>query len=209
MAVRIARRGEGRIPEDTANFERRWDSMSPAVRENDDRVRRFQHALGGPRKLLTACLLLLLEERSAHGYELLGRLEPFGFDRSNPGRIYRSLRWLEEAGFVQPEWETTAVGPARRVYVVSPVGRQALDESAAALRIQAKADGGAVGRYVLRRLRVLAGHKCEFQFVVEARVLVRAQNDSAARRKLERAFGEGRMVDVDVRTTGDVAIRDD
>ncbi|MGI8684464.1 MAG: PadR family transcriptional regulator [Acidimicrobiales bacterium] len=175
--------------------------------QDDAAIRRFEDELSSPRKILRACLLLLLEERAGHGYDLLTRLEPLGFERSNPGRVYRALRWLETAGFVQPNWETTGVGPARRVYELSPSGRHALEISAATLRRQAKSVDDRLARYILGRLRVLSNNKQVFEFTVEAQLSVQAIDATSARRKLERAFGQPHVLDTDVRTTGGVSIR--
>ena len=177
------------------------------VMQDDITARRFEDELSSPRKILRACLLLLLEERAGHGYDLLTRLEPLGFERSNPGRVYRALRWLENAGFVQPTWETTGVGPARRVYELSPSGRHALEISASTLRRQAKLLDDRLSRYMLGRLRVLSNNKQAFEFTVEAQLSVQAIDEMSARRKLERAFGQPHVLDTDVRTTGDVSIR--
>ena len=50
----------------------------------------------GPRgpaeELLRPCLLLLLHESPAHGYELRERLRPLGFNRDDPGRCTGALR---------------------------------------------------------------------------------------------------------------------
>lgn len=173
---------------------------------DDTAIRRFEDELSSPRKILRACLLLLLEERAGHGYDLLTRLEPLGFERSNPGRVYRALRWLENAGFVQPNWETTGVGPARRVYELSPSGRHALEISAATLRRQAKSVDEKLSRYILSRLRVLSNNKQVFEFTVEAHLSVQAIDEPSARRKLERTFGQPHVLDTDVRTTGGVSI---
>ena len=175
--------------------------------QDDIAIRRFEDELSSPRKILRACILLLLEERPGHGYDLLTRLEPLGFERSNPGRVYRALRWLESAGFVQPSWETTGVGPARRVYELSPSGRHALEISAATLRRQAKSVDERLSRYILGRLRSLSNNKQSFEFTVEARLSVQAMDETSARRKLERAFGQPHVLDTDVRTTGGVEIR--
>ena len=177
------------------------------VTQEDAALRRFEDELSSPRKILRACLLLLLEERPGHGYDLLTRLEPLGFERSNPGRVYRALRWLESAGFVRPSWETTGVGPARRVYELSPAGRHALEGAAVTLRRQAKSLDDKLARYVLGRLRVLSTNKQVFEFTVEAHLTVQAMDESSARRKLERTFGQSHVLDTDVRTTGGVAIR--
>ncbi|MGH9177957.1 MAG: PadR family transcriptional regulator [Acidimicrobiales bacterium] len=177
------------------------------VMQDEAAIRRFEDELSSPRKILRACLLLLLEERPGHGYDLLTRLEPLGFERSNPGRVYRALRWLESAGFVRPTWETTGVGPARRVYELSASGRHALEISAATLRRQAKTLDDKLARYVLSRLRVLSNNKQAFEFTVEADLTVQAMDETSARKKLERAFGQPHLLDTDVRTTGGVAIR--
>ncbi|HET7486984.1 MAG TPA: helix-turn-helix transcriptional regulator [Acidimicrobiales bacterium] len=177
------------------------------VMQDDVAIRRFEDELSSPRKILRACLLLLLEERPGHGYDLLTRLEPLGFERSNPGRVYRALRWLESAGFVQPTWETTGVGPARRVYELSPSGRHALEVSAPVLRKQAKSLDERLSKYILGRLRVLANNKQSFEFTIQAHLSVQAMDEVSARRKLERTFGQPHVLDTDVRTTGDVSIR--
>ena len=175
--------------------------------QDDIAIRRFEDELSSPRKILRACILLLLEERPGHGYDLLTRLEPLGFERSNPGRVYRALRWLESAGFVQPNWETTGVGPARRVYELSASGRHALEISAPTLRRQAKSVDERLSRYILGRLRSLSNNKQSFEFTVEARLSVQAMDETSARRKLERTFGQPHVLDTDVRTTGGVQIR--
>lgn len=177
------------------------------VVQHDIAIQRFEDELSSPRKILRACLLLLLDERPGHGYDLLTRLEPLGFERSNPGRVYRALRWLEGVGFVEPTWETTGVGPARRVYQLSPAGRHALEVAAPVLRRQAKSVDERLSRYILGRLRVLSNNKQSFDFTVEAHLSVQAIDEASARRKLERTFGQPHVLDTDVRTTGDVAIK--
>lgn len=122
-------------------------------------IHRFEDELSSPRTILRACLLLLLEERAGHAYDLLTRLEPLGFERSSSGRVYRALRWLESAGFVEPNWDTTGVGAARRVYELSPSGRDALGISVATIRRQAKSVDDRLARYILSRLRVLTKNK--------------------------------------------------
>lgn len=72
------------------------------------------------------CILLLLRDRPTHGYALLQRLCELGVMTNNRARIYRALRWLEDAGFVVCSWDTPQVGAARRVYRTSPAGRRAL-----------------------------------------------------------------------------------
>ena len=82
----------------------------------------FEDELTHPRELLRPCLLLLLAEEPGHGYDLMMRLKPFGFNWGGPGPIYRELRILEDSGAVRSSWEAPGAGPARHVYELTPVG---------------------------------------------------------------------------------------
>ncbi len=85
--------------------------------------------------MLQPILLLLLSEKSAHGYELHERLGAFGLDVSvEPTTVYRYLRRFEEIGLVTSQWETRDAGPARRLYEITPDGRANLQVFSAILR---------------------------------------------------------------------------
>ena len=73
-------------------------------------------------------LLLLLGERSAHGYDLLERLPVLLGEnaRIDMGNLYRVLRGLEEEGFVTSDWDASAPGPAKRRYWLTPEGSNLL-----------------------------------------------------------------------------------
>jgi len=75
-----------------------------------------------------------LREQPAHGYDLLERLRPLGFNRDDPGRLYRALRALENDGLVQSVWEKSSSGPDRRMYELTREGMERLHESVIALR---------------------------------------------------------------------------
>lgn len=84
-----------------------------------------------PRALLAPCLLLLLAEVPGHGYELMERLRPLGFDWGGPGPIYRELRGLEDEGLVASAWSAPRAGPVPRVYHLTEAGHRILDRCAA------------------------------------------------------------------------------
>jgi PadR family transcriptional regulator, regulatory protein PadR len=90
------------------------------------------HALncGLPKEFLRPCLLLLLREQEAHGYELLERIDVFGFDHSDPGALYRALRRLESEGLVRSNWRPSDTGPPKRVYGLTDAGLEELDRRA-------------------------------------------------------------------------------
>ena len=86
----------------------------------------FEGDVAHPRALLAPCLLLLLAEAPGHGYELMERLKPLGFDWGGPGPIYRELRALENNGLVASAWSAPRAGPVPRVYELTNEARNAL-----------------------------------------------------------------------------------
>ena len=87
-----------------------------------------------PKNFIRPCVLLLLRERAGHGYDLIERLAALGFDREDPGRLYRALRALESDGLVRSSWEPSTVGPARRIYEITRAGMEDLHASALGLQ---------------------------------------------------------------------------
>jgi predicted Fe-Mo cluster-binding NifX family protein/DNA-binding PadR family transcriptional regulator len=78
-------------------------------------------------QFLDPALLLLLEQSPAHGYTLLSRMAEFGLEFLAPTVIYRSLREMEERGWITSTWnEEETQGPPRRVYALAPAGHAVL-----------------------------------------------------------------------------------
>jgi PadR family transcriptional regulator PadR len=51
------------------------------------------------------------------------RTARFGFEATNPGTYYRTLRNMEKDGLCKSEWDTSSgAGPARRVYSITDAG---------------------------------------------------------------------------------------
>jgi poly-beta-hydroxybutyrate-responsive repressor len=75
------------------------------------------------RNLLRPCLLLLIFERSGHGYDLIERLDGLGVADVEPGHVYRVLRALERDCSVASSWDTAGGGPARRRYELTAKGK--------------------------------------------------------------------------------------
>lgn len=106
----------------------------------------------GPRNFLHPCLLLLLCERSSHGYDLAERLKPFGVAEGDAGTVYRALRSLERRGLLRSGWAPSSAGPARRTYELTPAGHAELRTWLVALRETSRTLD-----YYLERYTVLAG----------------------------------------------------
>ncbi len=73
-------------------------------------------------EMLNAQLLAMLKGWSAYGYELVQQLEEAGLGEYNKGSIYRALRQMEGLGLVDSMWDTSADGPARRMYSLTRAG---------------------------------------------------------------------------------------
>jgi PadR family transcriptional regulator, regulatory protein PadR len=79
-----------------------------------------------PRNWLVTVILLAVLKRNSYGYELMERLEEFGFEQINSGTLYRTLRQMEQEGLCKSEWETSEGGPARRMYSITEDGESYL-----------------------------------------------------------------------------------
>lgn len=79
-----------------------------------------------PKSFLHPCLLLLLQEEPGYGYDLVNRLKKLGID-DDSASVYRGLRALEQQHAVSSHWHTSSNGPARHMYLLTPVGETQLD----------------------------------------------------------------------------------
>jgi PadR family transcriptional regulator len=74
-------------------------------------------------------VLVVLAERSRHGYELKEEVGAVtGGDRADIANLFRVLRQLESEGIVRSTWDTTGAGPAHRVYRLTSMDRRVLHQ---------------------------------------------------------------------------------
>jgi DNA-binding PadR family transcriptional regulator len=72
-------------------------------------------------------VLLLLHHSSSHGYTLIDRLGEFGLEGLHPSVVYRTLRDMDEKGWVTSSWDVDRTqGPPRRVYHLTAQGDEVL-----------------------------------------------------------------------------------
>ena len=83
--------------------------------------------LGAPKNFLIPITLLHLRDLNAHGYELMEKITQFGVESVDQGNFYRILRQLEKDALVTSVWDTTAGGPAKRIYSITAAGEQYLE----------------------------------------------------------------------------------
>lgn len=81
--------------------------------------------------------LLFLGLSRAHrsyGYELAEAVRDYGLSIDMAG-VYRELRSMEQKDLLTSAWEPSDNGPDRRVYMVTSLGRDALAQAVAELRL--------------------------------------------------------------------------
>lgn len=84
--------------------------------------------------MLDLCLLSLLVEGEAYGYELAARLAEHGVGSVPGGSLYPALLRLEKSGHLTAEWRAGDGGPGRTYYRLTGAGRRALTADAASWR---------------------------------------------------------------------------
>lgn len=111
-------------------------------------------AMGNVYRFVEPVLLLMLKEKGhSYGYELSSDLSRYAFTDAEieQAALYRTLRRLEQNGYVKSDWDVGEPGPARRVYALTGQGEIHLQEWAQVLGKVA----GSMSRFV-RRVSSLA-----------------------------------------------------
>src|SRR5438552_10982393 len=79
------------------------------------------------RGVLDLCLLAVMQEGPAYGYEMTKRLRSRGLSIVGEGSIYPLLGRLEREGLVETHRAASNGGPPRKYYRASRAGQQALE----------------------------------------------------------------------------------
>jgi DNA-binding PadR family transcriptional regulator len=117
------------------------------VPERDDpKMRDPSRSIG--RNLEPFLLLELLREPS-YGYDLIRRLDEYGFRRATaePAVVYKMLRSMEDDQSIQSQWSTKESGPARRYYEITDHGRVVLQQRVFHLRRYLERVNRLIGEY--------------------------------------------------------------
>lgn len=101
-----------------------------------------------PRLVEPIILNLLAQGRARHGYEILelANAETLTDSPIDAAVVYRTLHVLEQAGCVVSSWRPGEGAPRRRVYELTPEGRQHLRDWLTVLERHAQALLGFVAR---------------------------------------------------------------
>ena len=97
------------------------------------------------RGVLDLCLLAVMGEGPAYGYEMTKRLRARGLSIVGEGSIYPLLGRLERDGLVETRRAASNGGPPRKYYSLSPEGEQALDAGVSEWQATRDAVDGVLG----------------------------------------------------------------
>ena len=87
--------------------------------------------MGNVYRFLEPVVLLLLKTKGrSYGYDLAGEMAQYALTDAtiDRGALYRTLRQLEQNGYVVSEWSVRQSGPARRLYSLTKEGDRHLKE---------------------------------------------------------------------------------
>ena len=80
------------------------------------------------RGTLEYCILLMLDNRTYYGYELLQELSRYPIIASTESTVYPLLRRLHKENFLESSWQDSAEGlPPRKYYSLTDQGREYLN----------------------------------------------------------------------------------
>jgi PadR family transcriptional regulator PadR len=80
-------------------------------------------------KLLQPAILTALAQGDLHGYRIVRQVAALPIFKGRPpdvSGVYRSLRLMESRKLVVASWNMSERGPAKRLYRLTPAGRQCL-----------------------------------------------------------------------------------
>ena len=77
---------------------------------------------------LEGCILAVISKKETYGYEISEQLMAYGFGKITEGTIYPLLLRLEKNDLISASYKSSALGPKRKYYTLTPKGRDALKD---------------------------------------------------------------------------------
>ena len=78
--------------------------------------------------MLEGCILSLISHKETYGYELLVKLEEYGFEDVGEGTFYPILTRLSKKGYLSCRRVKSEAGPYRKYYKITDEGLVYLEE---------------------------------------------------------------------------------
>lgn len=78
--------------------------------------------------VLEGCVLKVVSEQETYGYQIVQKLKEYGFVGIVEGTIYPLLLRLDNKGLLQSRLVESDIGPKRKYYSITPLGRESINE---------------------------------------------------------------------------------
>lgn len=80
------------------------------------------------RGTLEGCILKIISKEETYGYEIVSRLQEYGFNDSKEGTIYPLLVRLEKKDIISSVYKESPLGPKRKYYFITKEGEEYLKQ---------------------------------------------------------------------------------
>lgn len=80
------------------------------------------------RGTLEGCIVKIISREETYGYEILSRLQDYGFKDVKEGSIYPILLRLEKKKMISSIYKESPLGPKRKYYFLTDIGKEFLKE---------------------------------------------------------------------------------
>jgi len=80
------------------------------------------------RGTIEGCILKILDDEVTYGYDIVTKLQVYGFADVKEGTIYPLLLRLEKKNMIKSEFRLSPLGPARKYYALTEEGKVLLLE---------------------------------------------------------------------------------
>jgi len=80
------------------------------------------------RGTLEGCIVEIISKEETYGYEIVTRLQDYGFIDAKEGTIYPILVRLEKKNIISSVYKESPLGPKRKYYFLTKDGEEFLEE---------------------------------------------------------------------------------
>lgn len=78
--------------------------------------------------ILEGCILKIISGNETYGYEIVEKLQEYGFSNAREGTLYPLLLRLEKKDLITAVFKPSPLGPKRKYYHITDDGLQYLNE---------------------------------------------------------------------------------
>jgi len=80
------------------------------------------------RGTLEGCIVKIISGEETYGYEIVSRLQDYGFEDVGEGSTYPILVRLEKKNIISSLYKESPLGPKRKYYFLTDTGKEFLSE---------------------------------------------------------------------------------